>query len=91
MELENQTATVDFYWRPGCGFCAMLERGLRKKNIAFNKKNIWENPDASAFVRAAAGGNETVPTISVAGKTMVNPSVREVVSLLDEIAPGAVS
>lgn len=66
------------YWRSGCGFCAMLRRQLRKAGIATEERNIWDDPAAAAFVRRHANGNETVPTVDVAGTVMVNPSVRQV-------------
>jgi mycoredoxin len=70
------------YWRPGCGFCAALERRLNKAELTFDKRNIWENPDDAAFVRSVARGNETVPTLVVKGTPMVNPSLEDVVAAL---------
>lgn len=66
------------YWRSGCGFCARLRRQLRKADIVTEERNIWDDPAAAAFVRRHANGNETVPTVDVAGTVMVNPSVEEV-------------
>ena len=31
---------VDFYWRPGCGFCVMLERGLNKAGVPLARHDI---------------------------------------------------
>ncbi len=73
---------VDFYWRPGCPFCSMLERGLRARDVPLRKHNIWEDPDAAAVVRSHARGNETVPTVVVDGTGMVNPGADEVVAAL---------
>ncbi len=70
---------ITFYWRPGCGFCMGLERGLAKAGIALDKHNIWDDPDAAATVRSIANGNETVPTVVVGDTRMVNPSVAQVV------------
>ena len=74
--------TVTMYWRPGCGFCAALERQLVKHEIRFDKRNIWEEPDAAAFVRSVARGNETVPTVTVGDTSLVNPSLADVAELL---------
>lgn len=60
----------------------MLERGLGKANVTLDKRNIWEDPDAAAFVRSVAGGNETVPTVRVGDTSMVNPSAKQVLALL---------
>lgn len=84
--MDNDTNTIDFYWRPGCPFCSMLERGLAKKDISYRKLNIWDNPDHAAFVRSAANGNETVPTVSLGGESLVNPSVRQVKALISRHA-----
>ncbi len=75
------TEDVLVYRRPGCGFCAALEFGLRRRGIEFRSVDIWQDPDAAAFVRAHAGGNETVPTVTVAGQTLVNPSAKVVARL----------
>ena len=69
---------VDFYWRPGCPFCMALEHGLSRAGVGLNKINIWKDPEAAAAVRAVADGNETVPTVHVAGRWLVNPSAAEV-------------
>lgn len=69
-----------FYWRPGCGFCMALEHQLSTTDMAITFRNIWEDPEAAAFVRASADGNEIVPTIEVGETVMVNPSADEVVA-----------
>jgi mycoredoxin len=79
---QQSSAAIEFYWRPGCPFCMMLERGLGKANVTLDKRNIWEDPDAAAFVRSVAGGNETVPTVRVGDTSMVNPSAKQVLALL---------
>ena len=82
---------IEFYWRPGCPFCAMLERDLMAADIPLSKRNIWEEPQAAAFVRSVADGNETVPTVHVAGEAMVNPPIEQVKQLLSKVAPHLVS
>lgn len=71
---------VDYYWRPGCPFCMLLERKLKKADISLIKHNIWDDPEAAAFVRSIAGGNETVPTIAIGDNFWVNPSASVVVN-----------
>lgn len=73
---------VDFYWRPGCGFCSMLRRRLQRRGIQLREHNIWEDDDAATVVRAAAGGNETVPTVGHGGLFLVNPGADEVERLI---------
>ena len=78
---------VEFYWRPGCGFCMMLDRKLDKAGIPMNKHNIWENPADADTVRAIANGNETVPTVVVGSTAMVNPNLGQVIAALSVEAP----
>jgi inosine-uridine nucleoside N-ribohydrolase len=58
----------------------MLKRSLSRAGVATTEINIWSDPDAAAIVRAAAGGNETVPTVEVGGRFLVNPSARQVMA-----------
>jgi hypothetical protein len=44
--------------------------------------NIWEDPQAAARVRSVAGGNETVPTVVVGYRALVNPSVGAVLAAM---------
>jgi mycoredoxin len=46
--------------------------------------NIWEDPDGAAFVRSVAGGNETVPTVRIGTRSVVNPSPRDLLELIRE-------
>lgn len=78
------TPTVTVYWRPGCPFCISLRRGLSRAGLATGERDIWSDPSAAAFVRAHADGNETVPTVDVAGTVLVNPSARRVLALAAE-------
>ena len=77
-----EDCNVVLYWRPGCGFCAALERGLTKAGVSLEKRNIWDDPEAATFVRSVARGHETVPTVVVGGRAMVNPSVDVVLEAL---------
>ncbi|MFJ3974490.1 glutaredoxin domain-containing protein [Streptomyces sp. NPDC090021] len=72
-------AAVTVYWRPGCVFCVTLLTRLRLARISYRKVDIWRDPEAAAFVRGVADGNETVPTVVVAGHPpMVNPSLARI-------------
>jgi glutaredoxin len=78
---------IDLYWRPGCGFCSSLRRGLDKLGIERVEHNIWDDPSLAAVVRGHANGNETVPTVVVGSHALVNPSARDLAALLAEQAP----
>ena len=78
----TSSSAVDFYWRPGCGFCSRLERELANRNVTLRKHNIWDDPSHAAVVRAAANGNETVPTVVIGAVALVNPRAEAVVAAL---------
>ncbi|GIH77809.1 glutaredoxin domain-containing protein [Planobispora longispora] len=78
---------VVVYWRHGCPYCMTLLTLLRFTKLQYTTVNIWKDPEAAAFVRSVAGGNETVPTVTVAGRAMVNPSRRRVLEAVREHAP----
>ena len=78
---------IEFFWRPGCGFCSMLELDLDRADIAVVKRNIWEDPEAAAVVRSVANGNETVPTIRIGDRSLVNPELGAVVDVVRQVAP----
>ncbi|MBV1893462.1 MAG: NrdH-redoxin [Ilumatobacteraceae bacterium] len=78
---------INFYWRPGCGFCAMLRRKLDKLGIERVEHNIWDEPESASVVRNYANGNETVPTVVIGDTGFVNPSAKELVSYLTEHQP----
>ena len=82
----NDAAQVPLtvYTRPGCPYSFPLRRGLRRRGLTFAEINIWADPEAAAAVRAVADGNETVPTVHVAGQWLVNPSAARV----EELARG---
>jgi glutaredoxin len=72
---------VVVYRRPGCGFCVALAFGLRRRGVSYRSVDIWQDPSAAAFVREHARGFETVPTVVVAGRVLVNPSAGQVAAL----------
>lgn len=78
------------YWRPGCGFCASLLRGLERAGLTFDRANIWDDDAAAAFVRSVAGGNETVPTVRIGSVALVNPSARDVLRTVATELPSQV-
>jgi glutaredoxin len=88
-------AAVTVLWRPGCPFCALLLRRLERTGLAFDRVDIWDEPDAAAWVRAHADGNETVPTVRIAGAdpglavALVNPTATHVLDTVARIAPGS--
>ena len=66
------TYPVVIYWRPGCPFCVRLRWALGR-TPGHTWINIRTDEDAAAFVRAANGGNETVPTVVIDAVAHTNP------------------
>ncbi|MEU3050262.1 MULTISPECIES: glutaredoxin domain-containing protein [unclassified Streptomyces] len=61
------------YWRPGCVHCLRLRVRLGRRARAAHWVDIRRDPAGAAEVRAAADGNETVPTVVLAERSYVNP------------------
>ncbi|WP_329274584.1 glutaredoxin domain-containing protein [Streptomyces sp. NBC_00691] len=61
------------FWRPGCVFCLRLRIRLGHNARRMYWVDIWRDPEGAAAVRAANDGNETVPTVVVAGRPHTNP------------------
>lgn len=83
----SEPTGVTVYWRPGCPYCMMLRSGLRKTGLAYREIDIWAEPAAAGYVRSVAGGNETVPTVRVGGRALVNPTVRQVLDAVESADP----
>ncbi|MFB7230778.1 MULTISPECIES: glutaredoxin domain-containing protein [Streptomyces] len=61
------------YWRPGCTYCLRLRLRLGRDASRLHWVDIWRDPAGAAVVRAANGGDETVPTVVVADRAHTNP------------------
>ncbi|KMO96840.1 thioredoxin domain-containing protein [Streptomyces roseus] len=61
------------YWRAGCKYCLRLRVRLGRDARRLHWVDIWSDPAGAVTVRAANGGDETVPTVVVAGRPHVNP------------------
>ncbi|WP_371572300.1 glutaredoxin domain-containing protein [Streptomyces sp. NBC_01314] len=71
------------YWRSGCKYCLRMRIRLGRSARQLHWVNIWRDPAGAAAVRAANRGNESVPTVVVAGQPHTNPDpewVREQLS-----------
>ncbi|MFJ7177962.1 glutaredoxin domain-containing protein [Streptomyces massasporeus] len=76
LEAERRSAADGrpvVYWRPGCQYCLRLRVRLGRDARRVHWVDIWRDPAGAAVVRAANQGNETVPTVVVAGEAHTNP------------------
>lgn len=83
----RQDDEIVVYWRDGCFFCSSLLRRLERTGLEFQRIDIWDDPDGAAFVRSVAGGNETVPTVRVGSRALVNPSAAQVLDVVGAEVP----
>lgn len=86
---SEDAADVVIHWRPGCGFCSSLLRGVEQTPLRYEMVNIWEDEEGAAFVRSVADGNETVPTVRVGDVALVNPTAGQLLQAVAEHAPSA--
>jgi mycoredoxin len=89
--VDRESDEVVIYWRPDCIFCLDLLLRLRFTRLYYRKIDIRKDPAARAFVRSVADGNETVPTVVVADRALVNPSKRQLLEAVRAYAPGALA
>jgi glutaredoxin-like protein len=68
------------YTRPGCGYCMRLERALTASGIAYVTVDVWDDHEASRFVRSVNNGHETVPTVVLGDEVLSNPHPDEVIA-----------
>ncbi|MET9415537.1 glutaredoxin domain-containing protein [Streptomyces klenkii] len=61
------------FWRPGCKYCIRLRIKLGYSARQLHWVDIWRDPAGAAAVKASNDGNETVPTVVVAGRPHTNP------------------
>ncbi|MFD5158809.1 glutaredoxin domain-containing protein [Streptomyces hawaiiensis] len=76
LEAERRSAADGrpvVYWRPGCTYCLRLRIRLGRDARRLHWVDIWRDPAGAATVRAANQGDETVPTVVVAGRPHTNP------------------
>lgn len=81
------TPAIEVLWRPGCPYCSRLRRDLARAGVVTVEHDIWADPAAAARVRAATGGDETVPTVIIGKRALVNPDLRQVVAAVREQLP----
>ncbi|WP_405533417.1 hypothetical protein OG592_01310 [Streptomyces avidinii] len=72
------------HWRAGCPYCLRLRIRLGRDARRLHWVDIWRDPAGAAAVRAANDGNETVPTVMVAGRPHTNP---DPVWVREQLAP----
>jgi len=84
---SESVSRIEVLWRPGCPYCGRLRRGLSRAGIETVERDIWSDPAAATRVRAATGGDETVPTVLVGARALVNPTVAQVVRATREEFP----
>jgi mycoredoxin len=77
----NQTLVM--YSTPWCGYCRRLKSQLDRADIPFTEIDITDDPEATAFVEQANGGNQTVPTVRLPdGRTFTNPTIKQLTAAL---------
>lgn len=72
------------YARPGCTYCLRLRVALLGRSEP-RWVDIWDDPEAAAYVRSINGGDETVPTVVVDGQPTTNPAPRDVLAAVRAI------
>ena len=92
---DQDPTEVVVFWRPGCPFCNRLLRWIDRNGLPTTRRDIWTDAAAAAELRELTGGDETVPTVTIAGQALINPSPRgleaAVLEHAAELLPAAAS
>lgn len=75
------------YWRQRCPYCVRLRWRLHQRGVSVREVNIWTDERARARLREITGGDETVPTLVVGDRSLVNPSYPDALAALRAEAP----
>lgn len=80
---ETGEARVVLYTTAWCSYCRSLKRALEEASIEYAEVDIEEEPRYGAVIESLTGGFRTVPTASVCGKYLVNPTLDDIVQALE--------
>lgn len=87
MNVPSTSSQVVVFWRPGCPFCYRLRSYLHRVGVEVSEVNIWADPEGAAYVRSITGGDETVPTVRIGERAMVNPSPKRLLQDIRKAYP----
>lgn len=76
--------TVTMFSTTWCGYCRRLKRQMQEAGIAFTEVDLDDDSSHDDRIIAKTGGYRTVPTLEVNGQLLVNPTLREVQSALNQ-------
>ena len=79
--MTAEANTVKMFTTTWCGFCKGTKRYLDSKGVAYEEIDIEEFPEYGERIERETGFR-TVPTLEIDGKLYVNPSRKEMDSLL---------
>ncbi|GAA4949899.1 mycoredoxin [Uniformispora flossi] len=86
------SATVTMYSTPWCGYCRRLKSQMEREGVAYTEVDIEQDAQAAEYVMSVNGGNQTVPTVVLAGPggdiqwVATNPSLAQVKAAVSEAA-----
>ncbi|HET7481264.1 MAG TPA: glutaredoxin domain-containing protein [Actinomycetota bacterium] len=75
--------SVTMYSTTWCGYCRRLKRQFEENGIPYEEVDVDEHRQLGDRIVEATGGYRIVPTVEVAGRLLVNPTVIEVKEALN--------
>ena len=83
MNTVNEPAELVVYTTRTCGHCWSLKQWLKREAIGYREIEIEDDPEAQRFIREAAGGYMSVPTVVFPdGQVLIEPSPAQVRAIL---------
>ena len=84
--MTAEANTVKMFTTTWCGFCKGTKRYLDSKGVAYEEIDIEQSTRSTASASRRRPAFRTVPTLEIGGKLYVNPSRKEMDSLLKRLA-----
>lgn len=74
--------SVEIYGTSWCAKTQMVRRFFDKLNIPYRFIDLENNPESISKLKWITGGYATHPTVVIDGQTLVEPSTRELESIM---------
>lgn len=76
--MDHPTEQVILYTTSRCGYCVRLKRQMDAEGISYREVDVDRDHSHDEAITRAGGGYRTVPTVEIAGRLLVNPTIGEV-------------
>ncbi|HEX2395209.1 MAG TPA: glutaredoxin family protein [Bacteroidales bacterium] len=80
--ISSTPGSVEIYGTSWCAKTQMVRRFFDKLNISYKFFDLEDNPESIGKLKWITGGYATHPTVVIDGQTLVEPSTRELETIM---------